>query len=550
MSDSDVTAYAANVATAGGVLPTNHFNALDANIAALKASGAWALIKELWLPLGSDGDLTTSAIKFKPGTTTNAITFHNFISTDYTVALGFNQGSTAAAKSVLTDFAPKTATLNGALTNSEYGFGAYLTKQYTDLTAIIMGGSGGFDVFMGYNKGNTTIAGVDVIYNSTRVKRYQIAQQSAGVASMYIGGYQIGTSTNASPAAFFNGGMSLGAGGGDLYGDGALGGYTIHAPMTAAQLRATQTFFDNVSQAIGRSIFSTALTGFGDSYVANPPTGPSDNAHDWVALAGTSKGWGYNLLGVGGRAWTDFDTLDHTFTQLGPLLNAPSTHIVIPMGINDATVSSDGTGVTTGTHNVLNMLAAIGGFPLSSLMLGTTYWSPAIGGNYPVGFEAVRSATIAVANDPTYAGILLVDFAHGRTYNQPSYQTASLHQNDAGHVQLSLDFLDVAWSDGISFSAAQVSYSLTDESVNLLVSRKVTATQASFSFSPENVNMSLSGSIDFVVDKASFVLSPIAAALRHIVPVVYSLDRTYSIPAESRSLSVGIENRTFGVTNV
>lgn len=134
---------------------------------------------------------------------------------------------------------------------------------------------------------------------------------------------------------------------------------------------------------------------------------------------------------------------------------------------------------------------------------------------------------------------------------------------------------DLIFDDGTggttTLTAAEASYALTDESANLLRNRSLTSSQASFSFTVEAVslihdrsvgisqasyvfgaepiNLSISGPLTLSAGTASYTLSAIAAALRHIVPFVYSLDRTYIVPVETRIFVVSVETRTFDVDN-
>lgn len=472
--DADVTAYAAAVTTAGGTLPTSHQSALNASIAALKSSGAWALIKELWLPLGSDGDMTTANVKLKNGATSPSLTTVAMVSTDYTVLKGYDGGASNATKYLKTDFAPA---VNGSLTSGEWGFGVYLTRAPTVVSSVHMGmaantlaylqitqahiGSGN----VSYNVAADTFSRTAIVGPTKRLESVQI---TSGAAAAYKGGYPRTAVSMPTPGSLPTGAMSILSCNNSFFSDAAVSGYAIYSPMTAAQLRALQTFFDNVCAAIGRTVFdTTSLVVPGDSYTANPPTGPSTNANDWVQLVATAKGWTNTLIGNSGRGWgTDSSGYGgaNTFasnlgvTAMGNVLfSTCPTHFILPLGINDAnSAAASDANFTTQTHALLDYIAAVG-YPMGYIAIATPYWASGVTSQTLLGDHANITRTNA-----TNYGCRLIDFYAGLTSDPAvggqaasltvaqSYETAGIHKNDAGHVVLKTDVLNAisagAWA--------------------------------------------------------------------------------------------------------
>lgn len=477
-TDPDVAIFAAAVTAAGGSLPAPHLAALNANIAALKVSGAWAAIKEMWLPLGAAGDLVTAAVKLKNGATNPSLTFSNLVAGDYTIAKGIDFGVPNTTKVATTDFSPA---VNGALAAGEWGISAYVTRYPVNLTGIIMGPTANSTMFLHYqgsggqNKmGNagltlrpTNTGGTE----ATASKRLITCMATGGSQYAYYGGWPKNSAVLAVPA-LPAGGMTVGGCAASFFCDVATSGYAIHATLTPAQLRALQTFIDNVCAAIGRTVFGTQLTAMGDSYVqAGTPVGPSIPANDYIDLVAAARGYAPNRVGVGGRGWatTNPSTPTNIFSgstgQVGRdaiftgVLNNPSTHVFFPMGINDSyygTATGLGTGagtdglLATEMNVIFDMLLAQG-YPTSYLAIGTTYWSSLLPDQTIPAAVRVQQLAIAAAR-----GINVVDFYHGLTADPavggqaPSlaiamgYQDGSvLHKNDSGHVQLANDVLAV-----------------------------------------------------------------------------------------------------------
>lgn len=443
--DADVTAYAAAVTTAGGTLPASHQLALNTYIPALKTSGAWALIKEMWLPLGNDGDLTTAAVKLKNGVTgVPSVTLTNFVVGDYTVAGGMDPQLANSTKKILTGFIPSTASLNGVLAVGEWGFGVYNMRPTTSATGALMGTVTGQASYLQYT-GNSSC----IIANSAswignpdtgplRTKRWVGVQVSANVGTYYMGGYARNTAAIAAPTAV---GIALGVltANAGLFSDAAVGGYAIHATLTPAQIRAIQTFIDNVGTAIGRNIWINDLIANGDSYVAPAPTGPSVPANDWVALVAGVKGWSYSLSGISGRTWgpASGGNLVGSSGVASVALNCAATaskHVVFPLGINDANFSGTAAQVTSATNGVLDVLNSIG-YPLSYIALGTGYWASTLNATLQGQIAAATSAC-GVAY-----GVNVCDFYNGSTFGNVAVETSGIHKNDAGHVLLKNDMI-------------------------------------------------------------------------------------------------------------
>lgn len=452
--DTDVTAYAAAVTAAGGSLPAAQQLALNTYIPALKASGAWALIKEMWLPLGNASDLTTAAVKLKNGATSPTVTLTNFVAGDYTIATGIDAGAGNSSKKVVTDFVPSTSATNGLLTAAEWGFSAYVTRQNTSGTGCSMGTVSNASAYLQV-VGNGSFVGGKLVNlqnslpsQSFQGRRLATTQQTGGVAYGYMGGYVQGSAANAAPAALPSVSMSVFSTNNAFWSNGASSGYIIHAPMTAAQLRALQTFYDNVCQTIGRTIFADMLVAVGDSYVAPAPTGPSDVAHDWVALVATARGYGgYSLRGTSGIGWANgastmlpFNGVNIIFTSI---LNQPATRVIIPLGINDANSAGSASAVTASASPLLTMLIQ-SGYPLQYLALATMYpWT-----GLP---DQVLAAAIAQAERDlaTANSMHLIDFFTGSTAGVTGYEVG-IHKNDAGHAALASDVIAVitggAWA--------------------------------------------------------------------------------------------------------
>ncbi len=441
--DADVAAYAAAVTAAGGSLPTAHQAALNMYMPALKASGAWALIKEMWFPLGNAGDLVTAAVKFRNGAASASVTLTNFVTGDYTIAMGVDAGAGNSSKKVVTDFVPSTSATNGALTAAEWGFSAYVTRQNTSGTGCSMGTVTNASAYLQV-VGNGSFVGGKLVNlqnglpsQSFQGRRLSTTQQTGGVAYGYMGGYVQGSATNAAPSALPSVSMSVFSTNNAFWSNGASSGYIIHAPMTPAQLRALQTFYDNVCQTIGRTIFADALVAVGDSYVAPTPTGPSVPGNDWVALVAAARGYGgYQLKGTSGIGWangssnmTPFNGVNIIFSNI---LNNPAKRVVLPLGVNDANSAGSAAAVTAAAQPLLTMLIQ-SGYPTQYLALATLYPWTGLPDQTLAASIAQAERDLATAN-----GIGLIEFFTGSTAGVTSYEVG-IHKNDAGHVALSND---------------------------------------------------------------------------------------------------------------
>jgi hypothetical protein len=465
--DADVAAFATAVSTAGGTLPTAHRDALNANIAALKSSGAWALIKEMWLPLGVDGDLVTSAVKLKNGATSPTITFTNIVSGDYTVALGVDPGTTNSTKKVVTDFNPATSAVNGALSAAEWGIGAYVTRAPT--AGVVMGTNTGSTTFLlniaapSASKINNTVVNLTTAGATAEIaaaKRLHTVQISGGFNNGYFGGWSHNNVTSTAPA-LPNAALCMFSLNSSFYGNAATSGYVVHSTLTPAQLRAVQTFFDNVCEAIGRTIFANSLVIPGDSYVASTtPTGPSANANCYTDLYCAAKGITCVRQGTPGKGWgspCSGGWMDQNSGQGGRdtimrMMQVPGKRMLIPLGLNDAYQAGTQAAVNTAQITTMSMLQAIG-IPANYLAFGTDYWSSAVTDQSLA--TAIHDTT--VTNAATY-GFNVVDFFHGLTADPavggtaPSLAVATsyevgVHKNDSGHVQLKNDLVNAsaAW---------------------------------------------------------------------------------------------------------
>ncbi len=465
--DADVTAYATAVATAGGTLPAAHQAALNAAMPALKASGAWALIKEMWLPLGANGDLVTMKVKLKNGATSPTLTPNNLVAGDYTVATGLDFGSTASNKSITTDFAPQT---NGGLAAAEWGMSAYITRDLTNAGAI-MGMTSNTTAYLHY--GGVGAGGENRLGNSLLTlvpngsteqflaRRLVTAQCTGGTQYAYYGGW-VKNSASLSTPALPAGTFQLGSINSAFFANAAVSGYAVHAPMTPAQLRALQTFYDNVCTAIGRTIFGSSLNAIGDSYTAATPQGPSDAAHDYVAVAATSLGWSYSLQGVSGRGWATANTGQSKMTDTNGrvgrdavfvgMLNAPTKHALLCLGLNDARYgTATGLGTGAGTDGllqtemmaILDMLVAQG-YPMQYVMLGTGYWASDVTNSGPGQTVSVAVANVQKALASSY-GTRVCDFYSGQSFGRTDVEAADhLHKTDAGHALLANDLIAAA----------------------------------------------------------------------------------------------------------
>ncbi len=450
-ADSDVTAYAAAVTTAGGTLPATHQTALNTYMPALKASGAWALIKELWLPLGNNSDLTTAAVKFKNGATSPTVTLTNFVSTDYTVAVGLYTQASNATKRVVTDLVPSTTS---GLTATEWGMSYYGTKLH--VTGVAMGSNANANSYITYAGGSAKIGGVTISTQPTNSPvgevctnaRLSSMQTTAGSIYAYVGGAVRNTITGTTSAQ--TGGLSVFATNNTFYSSGATGGYAVHAPMTAAHLRALQTFFDNVSEAIGRTVFADDLRVVGDSYVSPTPTGPTATTNSWTYLLaaqrGYAGGWVAGNNGVPGAGWSP--PCSGGYMSNGnngrdrihkAMLQAPSKHVIIALGLNDAFQAGDRSICNSTSAATFAFLNAVG-YPLKYIALGTNYWATPADLTLGTGIHDDLLVNAAAA------GITqVVDFFYGGTYNNTSVESG-VHKGDAGHVLLKNDVVNAITS--------------------------------------------------------------------------------------------------------
>jgi lysophospholipase L1-like esterase len=447
VADVDVTAYAAAVVTAGGSLPAAHQTALNTYMPALKASGAWALIKEMHVALGNDGDLTTALVKFKNGATSPSLTHSNLVSGDYTVLKGIDPGVANSTKKVFTDFAPSS---NGGFTSSNWGVSSYATRMVNMANGMMMGMQSNTGMYLGFTGSNgqskiggatamslTPVAGASEQFKACRLMTVQI---NAGTGQCYYGGWLKNSVVQGSPT--LPAGAIQVAGGSTFFSDSAFSGYAVHSPMTPAQLRALQTFFDNVGTAIGRPAFAETLTAIGDSYVAAAPVGPSVAANDWVAIAATAKGWPYSLAGISGigyAAGTSFMSSGVVGqNQLFKwILQAPTKRVVFPLGLNDADHAGTDTAARTEMNVILDMLAAVG-YPTNYIAMATPCQASEV-----VDQVLLAAVAQAVRDAATAYGLRLIDFYSGRTNGQLSMELVDhLHKNDSGHAAMALDFAD------------------------------------------------------------------------------------------------------------
>lgn len=454
--DPDITALAAAIAANGGAFPGAQQTAFNAAMVKMKAAqpGLRAKIKELWCPAGADGDLNAAAVKTINGATSPTVTLTNFLTTDYTVAFGVWTQAGNSTKRVITDFSPA---VNGSLATGEWGMSYYGTKMQG--SGVAFGSAANANSFVSNAGTQGKIAGLVVSLQPTNAPageqganlRLSSMQVTGGVATAYTGGWAHNTAAGSAVAQ--TGGLSVFSTNSSFFTSAATSGYAVHAPLTPAELRALQTFFDDACEGIGRTIFSNStLVVVGDSYTANPPTGPTSASTGWCALVAAAKGLTYDATlnnGIAGRGWgppcnggymSDGNRGRDAFFK--GVLQAPTKRFIPALGLNDVYQTGTNAAVNASQIAMFDFLAAVG-YPPQYVAVATDYWSSGVADQTLA--AAIHDTT--VANAAAY-GYHLIDFFHGLTADPAvggqapslavaqSYENAIVHKNDAGHLKL------------------------------------------------------------------------------------------------------------------
>lgn len=408
-----------NIVTATDTVSNAQLDALADPLDRLMRSSAFAKLKVLWVPVGTNA--TTGALVPIKGANFTGI---SLVSGDYNDAVGIT--GDAVAKGVNTNWNPTSA----GVTSTDWGYGAFTTSMTK--SGIVVGSGTSNNTFVGFASNgasiNTVSAGAAV-----SLPGFNGVQISGGFVTAWTGGHKQLTAAGG-PGTLVNENIQMLKVATTFFSNQSVCGFAAWSPgLTDAEAHELDVFFRCANLALYRPVWQPTLVACGDSNTVGNGAGVT-SANRFSKLVADALGLTEDNQGLNGTTMGANDTLGTssgrwvTQHKIAKSYGRAPALMIVMLGTNDAQCGVSATDFAADYETWLNYQLS-GGIDPSQIILITP----------PAATNALTDQTVLTANVATVKrlaavyGTGMVD-GYATTLGQAHFQADLLHLNAAGHA--------------------------------------------------------------------------------------------------------------------
>ena len=409
-----------NIVTSTDTVSNAQLDALADPLERLMRSTAFAKLRVLWVPVGTDA--TKGAMVPIIGSN---FTHINLVLGDYDDAVGVTGNGTT--KGINTNFNPTSA----GVTATDWGYGAFTNS--TTANQILVGSATTTNTFIGFASNGGYINNVSV-GAAVSVRGFNGAQISGGTLTAWAGGFRQFDPAGG-PGTLVNENIQLLKVATTYFSNQSVCGFAAWSPgLTDAEAHELDVFFRCANAALYRPVWQPTLVADGDSNTVGSGSGVT-SSNRFSKLLSTSLGLtednqggngttmaANDTLGTSSGRWVSIYKINRSYFRAGALYT-------VMLGTNDAQCGVSAADFATDYETWLNYQFSAGIDPSQFILL-----TPPAATNVLTD-QAVLTANVAtVKRLAAKYGCGMVD-VYATTLGQSSYfQTDSLHLNVAGHA--------------------------------------------------------------------------------------------------------------------